>query len=172
MKKTIIAGAASLALAALPIVSTFAVAPETNLVDTITVSIGESCTLSRTSGEGEYEATMVINDINNSVGTSTFSVSCNNASGFRVSATPTALDGPGTDITYSTENPAAGVGTWTAARTTAGSNIAATSGVLMSANGITTTPQTETVTYKVATATNQAEGAYEGTMTYVLHKNA
>ena len=170
MKKLAIAGA-SLALAAMPVVGVFATDPAA-VEDTITITVSETCTFTRTTGNGNYTATMSTNALNSSVGSSTFTAVCNNASGFSVSATPTALAGPtGSDaINYSATTPTAGSGSWTATKTEVAGNIAATNGVLMTAAG-TTTGQTETVTYQVSTRANQAKGDYEGTMTYQLTQN-
>ena len=171
MKKTIIAGAASVALAAMPIVGVFAADPEP-VVDTIRVTVDETCTLTRTTGTGTYTATMSTGALNPSVGSSTFTAICNNASGFSVSATPTALAGPaGSEaINYSATTPIAGSGTWTATKTEVAGNIAASNGVLMTAAGVAT-GQTETVTYQVSTRADQAKGDYQGTMTYQLTQN-
>ncbi len=170
MKKIAIVGA-SLALAALPMVGAFADNPP-SVVDTITITVSETCTFTRTTGESTYTATMAVNALNPSVGTSTFTAICNNASGFSVSATPTALSGTGEAITYSATTPQAGDGTWTATKSGQGGNIAATGGVLMTANGPTAAAgQAETVTYKVSTRNNQAKGDYTGRMTYALTQN-
>lgn len=172
MKKTLIAGAASLALAAMPVVGVFAADPEP-VVDNITITVSETCTLTRTSGNGNYTATMSTNALNASVGSSTFKAVCNNASGFSVGAVPTALSGTGEAITYSATTPTAGSGTWTATKTEVAGNIAASSGVLMSTNSTTSAEGlTETVTYQVSTRANQAKGDYSGTMTYTLTQNS
>ena len=167
MKKLAIVGA-SLAFAALPVVGVFAANPEP-VEDTITITVSDTCTLTRTTGNGNYSATMSTNALNPSVGSSTFTAVCNNASGFSVGAAPTALEGTGEAINYSATTPTPGSGTWTATKTNVAGNIAATSGVLMSATGATdSTGVSETVTYQVSTRANQAKGAYTGTITYSL----
>ena len=171
MKKLAIVGA-SLAFAALPVVGVFAADPAA-ITDNITITVDETCTFERTTGNGNYTATMQVNGLNNSVGTSTFTAICNNASGFSVSATPTSLSGTGEAITYSATAPPAGSGTWTATKTTVAGNIAASDGVLMTANGPTAAAgQTETVTYKVSTRPNQAKGSYSGSIEYALTQNS
>ena len=173
MKKTLIAGAASLALAAMPVVGVFAADPAP-VTDTITITVSETCTLTRSTGNGNYTATMSTNALNASVGSSTFTAICNNATGFNVSATTSSLVGPsGSEaINYSATTPTAGSGTWTATKTTVAGNIAATSGVLMTASAPTAAAgQTETVTYQVSTRANQAKGDYEGTIVYALTQN-
>jgi len=170
MKKMAIVGA-SLVFAALPVVGVFAADPEP-VIDNITITVDESCTLTRTTGGGNYTASMQTNALNPSVGSSTFTAICNNATGFSVSATPTALTGPGEAINYSATTPTAGSGTWTGTKSTVAGNIAATSGVLMTASAPTAAAgQTETVTYQVSTRPDQAKGSYTGTMTYALTQN-
>ena len=167
MKKLAIVGA-SLAFAALPVVGVFAADPAP-VEDTITITVSETCTLSRTTGNGNYSATMSVNALNPSVGSSTFKAVCNNASGFSVGASATALSGPGTAIGYSATTPTAGSGTWTATKTNVAGNIAASNGVLMTSAGPTDGDGvTETVTYQVSTLPDQAKGDYSGTMTYTL----
>lgn len=171
MKKLAIVGA-SLAFAALPMVGAFAADPAA-VVDTIKITVSETCTFTRTTGEALYTATMAVNALNESVGTSVFTAICNNATGFSVSATPIALSGTGEAINYSATTPTAGSGTWTATKSGQGGNIAASGGILMSANAPTAAAgQEETVTYKVSTRNNQAKGDYQGTMTYTLTQNA
>ena len=116
---------------------------------------------------------MSTNALNASVGSSTFKAVCNNASGFSVSAVPTALSGTGEAINYSATTPTAGSGTWTATKTEVAGNIAASNGVLMSSDGTTSADGlVETVTYQVSTRANQAKGDYEGKMTYTLTQNS
>ena len=167
MKKLAIAGA-SVLFAAMPVVGAFAADPAA-ITDNITITVSESCTFERTTGNGSYTATMAVNALNASVGSSVFTAICNNATGFSVSATPTSLSGDGEAITYSATTPAAGDGTWTATKTNVAGNIAATDGVLMASAGVTAAAgQTETVTYKVSTRNNQAKGDYQGTIEYAL----
>lgn len=170
MKKLAVLGASAV-LAALPVVGVFATDPDP-VVDTVTITVSETCTLTRSTGNGTYTATMSTNALNASVGSSTFTAVCNNAGGFSVSATPTALTnaGGGEAINYSATTPTAGSGTWTATKSVVAGNIAASNGELMSTNA-TTDGLTETVTYAVSTRANQAKGAYTGTMTYQLTQN-
>ena len=167
MKKIIIAGIASLATAVIPLANSFAVS--VTLTDDVTVNVSDTCTFDRTTGNGTYSATMAVNKLNASVGTSTFKVVCNNASGYHVTATPTSITGTGAAITYSATTPTAGSGTWTAFNSTANANIAASGGTLMSNSGVSPADgQTATVVYKVSTRNNQAKGAYSGSITYAV----
>ena len=170
MKKLVIAGISSF-LAVVPVMGAFAADPAA-VTDTINITVDETCTFTRTTGNGIYNATMAVNALNPSVGSSTFTAICNNQDGFSVSATPTAISGDGEAITYSATTPAAGDGTWTATKTNVAGNIAATDGVLMESSGPTPAAgQTETVTYKVSTRNNQAKGDYQGTIEYALTQN-
>jgi len=167
MKKLVIAGISSL-LAVVPVMGAFAADPAA-VTDTINITVDETCTFTRTTGNGIYNATLAVNAVNPSVGSSTFTAICNNDDGFSVSATPTAISGTGEAITYSTTTPTAGSGTWTATKTNVAGNV---DGVLMSSNNPTPAAgQTETVTYKVSTRNNQAKGDYQGTIEYALTQN-
>ena len=171
MKKLAIVGA-SLAFAALPVVGVFADNPAA-IVDTIQVTVGETCTFnSSNSGDKTYTLSMSTNDLQTTPSSSTFTAVCNNATGFYVSATPTAISGTGEAITYSATTPTAGSGTWTATIAEEG-NIAATGGILMTANSATSSSGVvKTVNYTVSTRNNQAKGSYSGTMTYQLTQNS
>ena len=105
MKKSIIAaGAASVALAAMPIVSTFATGgPFTDVIQT---TIGDSCTFSRgahttaanwnTDGTDTNKdildpVTVTIGDPEATLGTSTFGVVCNDPDGYQVTVATNPL---------------------------------------------------------------------------------
>ncbi len=107
MKKTLIAGAASVALAAMPVVGVFAAGSQE---DTIVVGISESCTIALAAGghadgtdtvKGTWGAGSDVNKLSGSVangsasnnfGSSTLTISCNKSSGFNVAASATALE--------------------------------------------------------------------------------
>ncbi len=115
MKKSIIAaGAASIALAAMPVVSTFALTK--TVEDDITVNLNSTCTMTRTgqagtgvdpespddnaswsgatgSADGTYAVTMDAGALAD-LGTSTFNIVCNDTDdGHFLSVTATGLDG-------------------------------------------------------------------------------
>ncbi len=171
MKKTIIITTAVAVFAVAPAVSVFAACDP--LEDDITVTITDTCTFTRSTGNGTYSASMQVGKLNASVGTSTFNIICNNANGYTVTATPTSITGTGEAINYSATTPTAGSGTWTAYNNTAEANIAATSGVLMSSNTVSPAAgASATVVYKVSTRDNQAKGAYSGSITYAASTNS
>ena len=169
MKKSIVAGAASLVLAAMPVVGVFAADPAA-VEDTLTVNVNESCNFQRTTGNGNYTQTMSAGALNSSFGSSTFTAACNNGLGYDINAVFTSLSHTGNKgeaITYSVTTPTAGSGTWTA--TVGSQNIAETGGKL--ASRATQDPaggSTYTVNYTVSTHDDQAQGTYTGTATYTL----
>ena len=190
MKKALIAGAASVALAAMPVVGVFA-AQATNpesVVDTLTVNVNGVCTFERTTGNGTYTQTMAANALNDSFGTSTFTSGCNNGTGYKVTLTATDLAyANGANITYATgettpDTPTAGSGTWVAYRSaaTGGSTVTsyntagniAAGGYAYETNAADgATASTFTVIYKVSTHSIQEQGSYQGTATYTLAQN-
>lgn len=169
MKKSIVAGAASLVLAAMPVVGVFADNPEA-VVDTLTVTVNESCTFTRTDGDGRYTHSMTVDEVKTNFGSSTFTSTCNNGKGYDINAVFTSLshtEHAGEAIAYSPSTPTAGSGTWTASVNS--SNIAATGGKLGEQS--TQDPaggRTYTVDYAVSLHDDQAQGTYEGTATYTL----
>ena len=169
MKKSIVAGAASLVLAAMPVVGVFADNPAA-VVDTLTVTVNESCTFTRTTGDGQYTQSMAAGALKTDFGSSTFTSACNNGKGYDINAVFTSLahtQNAGTAITYSATTPTAGSGTWTAS--VSSSNIAATGGKLGEQS--TQDPaggRTYQVDYAVSLNDDQAQGTYRGTATYTL----
>ena len=104
MKKSLIAaGAASVALAAMPVLGVFAEGetptPTDSVTDTIEITVNASCTFTagkdqnaRTYAASGTNATGAVNPVNNTVNTHDFTVFCNNNSGYKVNATATALN--------------------------------------------------------------------------------
>ena len=171
MKKSIVAGAASLVLAAMPVVGVFAADPAA-VEDTLTVTVNEACTFEHNTGStGEFTHSMSANAIDDKFGSSTFKAACNNGKGYDINASFASLvntNNPSVSaIAYSATTPTAGSGTWTA--TVDSSNIAETKGKVA-----TRTSQdpaggsTYTVSYTVSTHEDQAQGTYTGKATYTL----
>ena len=170
MKKSIVASAASLVLAAMPVVGVFAADPEA-VVDTLTVTVNESCTFEHDTGNnGSFTHAMTAGSLNDNFGSSTLKAACNNGKGYTIGAVFTSLahtGNAGEAIAYSATTPTAGSGTWTASVNS--SNIAATDGTIANTN--TQDPaagSTYTVLYKVSLHDDQAQGTYTGTATYTL----
>ncbi len=169
MKKTLIAGAASLAFAATPVFGVFASNPAA-IQDTLTVTVAVSCTFTRTTGEGTYAKTMEANEFDASFGSSTFTSKCNNGSGYTITPTFTSLTftGAAQPITYSTTTPAANSGTWTAMISGASENLTSGTAMATQSSQDPAAGRTYTVIYKVGLKNNQAKGTYTGTASYAL----
>lgn len=172
MKKTMIAGAASIALAAMPVVGAFAA---TSVTDTITANVTDSCSFNRTAGEGTYATSILPNAIAENFASSSFAVTCNfGAEGkdINVTATFTDLVSGDNTIPYAGGALAAGTAGWNAAagEFSTGATPIADNGNLIDVTAATE-DQTATVWYSVATADDQATGAYKGYATYTLAEN-
>ena len=188
MKKTLIAGAASVVLAAMPVVGVFAAqaSDPQAVIDTLTVNVNGECTFARTNGTGTYTQTMAANALNDNFGSSTFTSHCNNGTGYKVTLTATDLAyANGANITYATGDatPTAGSGTWVAYRSaaTGGSTVTSynTAGNIAAGGYAYETNAADgavdssfTVVYKVSTHSIQEQGSYVGTATYTLAQNA
>lgn len=185
MKKSIIIGATSLALAAVPIAGVFA-----DFTDTVNVTINESCTLTReayasggvqnnpshkngtggtwstTAGTDTLNATMTNGTVQASLGSSQFKVVCNRAGGYKVTVATTSLSTGGTspltipnNTTYS-----ASVSGWSPVS----SGTKLTNGGTVNTVTSPTAGTTFEVSYGVGVSTSQAAGTYTGTATYSL----
>lgn len=201
MKKLAIAGA-SAALAMLPAVGVFAAAANpSNLVDTLKLTIADSCTWTRTLASTDTDVTIdpsggtaassaasrtvVADQSYAGFATSTINAKCNNAKGYKITGTFTDLTGY-TDNTKTTalsnaEKIAYGgasslaAGTWIAKLGSATVGLASgTSGNVASTtvSDDMTAGSTYTLTYDIQTAAAQAAGYYEGTATYVFTQNS
>lgn len=172
MKKSIIAGAASVALAAMPVMGAFAA---TSVTDTITANVTDACSFNRTAGEGTYATSILPNAIVENFASSSFAVTCNFATGAKdinVTASFTDLVNGEFAIPYSGTALTAGTAGWNAAAGdfSAGAVSIADGGDLINVEGATEN-QTATVWYSVATDADQETGAYKGYATYTLAEN-
>lgn len=185
-KKMIAAGAASLALAAMPVVGVFAV-DDTDVVDTIIVTVDATCSFnagqSSSAADTQYSATVPNGaeaTFNNS-GAHKFNVTCNDNDGYAVTATPTNLIGNAVstnNIPYTTSYSASGTdGMWSATVTSSDvtgaglvspvPDIDAQSHVIITEDGPTEN-SSFTVTYAAYVGTETPADTYQGTMTYGL----
>lgn len=187
MKKSIIAaGAASIALAAMPVVGVFAATDNPSAIeDTINVTIADSCTWSRTLAASDstvtasgstLSATMTAPQTIANFGTSTLNVKCNNTKGYAIKATMTGLAGQASSSDATSNNDSIdyaaslAAGKWTASYNNtgiaSGNSFVTTSGADDMENGTN-----YVITYGVQTKANQAAGFYTGTVTYELTQN-
>ena len=187
MKKALIAGAASLAMAAMPVVGVFAV----DQTDTLRVTIDSSCsmsniahdngdntvgtwsgdTLSGTLNAGAYDANF---------GSTSMTVICNNSAGWEVTATTSDLVNAKSDKISPLASLAAGTTgyNWTVSQADGagltiptGAQGAAAEGSVAKYNKPTDgNGKTFTVTYGISLAADVAAGTYSGTVAYTLNQ--
>ena len=177
MKKLIIAGATSVALAAMPVMGVFAdgdPAPDpADVQDTLTINVNGACTFTR-AGSGQYTQTMTANDIKNDFGSSTFTSECNNGKGYAVTADFTDIahtggTSEGASIVYDAAAAlSAGAGKWQAYRSTGTAGNISDGGIAYETFAPDAPTSSFTVEYKVATNVTQSMGTYTGTATYTL----
>ena len=174
MKKTLIAGAASLAMAALPFAGVMATDPAA-LEDELQISVNESCTFTRgTGGSASFQKTMQAGEVDTNFGTNTFTSQCNNGLGYTVTAEFTALteeNSAGTAISYDDTNTpsSSNLGIWNAYKSgTSPAIIADEAQVLNTSSADPAGGTSFTVVYRVSLHDNQEQGTYTGTATYTL----
>ena len=174
MKKLIIAGAASVAMAAMPVVGVFAEDPAA-LTDTLKITVNDSCSFDRDSGgSAEFQKTMEAAQVDTNFGSNTFTSKCNNGKGYTVKADFTSIaptgTSTGTAITYGTTTPdSTHLGIWTAYKSTeTAGNIENGTNVLNTSSADPAGGTSFSVTYKVGLHDNQEQGNYQGTAKYTL----
>lgn len=192
-KKLIAAGAASLAVAAMPIVGVFA-DDDRSITDTLSITVNATCTFDAEHGGSATDTTYSATVLNgaqaafNASGVHTFDVFCNDNEGWTVTATapvPLAASGVATshNITYAAAAlPSTGAeGTWNAivsgtgvaggntgitAGTGGDSNLyIATDGGVIATEDHSTDGSTFTVTYGAYVGTQTPAGTYTATST-------
>jgi len=189
MKKSIIAaGAASIALAAMPVLGVFATP---DVTDTIEVTIQESCTFTSGGADTTYEysgtnADGQVDPLNNSTNVHSFTVFCNDNDGYTVSATAESLTASGIsdEFAYVATLPSSGVdGKWHATVAAATGNTNTLTIEQLPAGGAATDivtideasaagGETFTVAYSAYIGTATPAGTYSGHIEYTLTPNA
>ena len=195
MKKVIIAGAASVALAAMPVVGVFAT-DITTVTDTLQITVDAACSINAvTATSGNDDTTYSANVLNgkiaalNNSSAHEFTVVCNNNAGWKVTAgAPQNLSGTGSNqhlISYAAAalpaEDSQAEGQWMATVTgtgvpaTAESNGIAdasghikTTGGIIATEAVSTDGSTFTVTYGAYVGTKTAADTYTGTIGYTL----
>ena len=192
MKKSIIAaGAASVALAAMPIVGAFAA---TSVTDNITLSVGDACTMTdnATAENTRTKTTNIAAASYGTVETPSFSVTCNGGA-WKVTAVGAGAAGHTTDLYNSEKSASIATSTADLDGSTSGwaYKLAVTSaptGVTNVASDWTQIPSAATVavsatatavsdlaitpSYKISVASGAATGSYEGAVTYTVSTGA
>lgn len=171
MKKLLVTGIVTLALAVVPVASSFAA---TTTTDTLNVTVSTNCNISggaTRSGSGGTNAL-----INVSGGAIT--ITCNGAKGYTAklksaTALTNTTSSSYTIPYYTSTPPAAGVGAW-AAYIGSETSPVAIGGTIKSTTGpdASTSGSSVTMNYKVGTTTTQAAGTYSGTATYEVTVNS
>ena len=178
MKKSIIAaGAASVALAAMPIVG---LASAADFTDQLNLSIANNCAFTRQTtahGSGEnWSPSGTTNDVltgtqislgtETTLGTSNFKVVCNNEKGYSVTVSASALtnttSGSSATIPYGAT---ATAGYWSLTSDGTGASYADN---YVAYEQVPTNDESFTVTYKAYPSTSQAAGSYQGTAEYTF----
>lgn len=195
MKKALIAGAASVALATMPVVGVFAT-DITTVTDTLQITVDAACSInSVTATTGNDDTTYTATVLNGKIASLNhdsahqFTVVCNNNAGWKVTAgAPQNLSGSTGNnhlISYAAAAlPAAdsqAEGQWMATvtgtnvpATAEGNGIADASGHIKTTGGIIATEvastdgSTFTVTYGAYVGTKTAADTYTGTIAYTL----
>lgn len=170
MKKLIIAGASTaLVLAAIPLLSSSA---DTNTItDRISLILQDTCDFERTSGEGNYTATIMPGTYSNNFASSTFTVTCNDPDVYTVTAEFTDLTAEdASPITYdSTTNPNGENSTWVTKITDderPATNVA--NGAVIMTTTLADGGSTATVRYSVGASSDQDTGTYTGHAIYTM----
>lgn len=189
MKKALIAGAASLAIAAMPVVGVFA-ADVTTQTDTLSVTIDATCTFKAdsithsngTSNVGTWagdvlSGTMTNGSNTDDYGSTSFTVVCNNVDGWQVSADIEDLDGAasGQSIAPNAAHSATISGYSLTVSQAADNGLTIPSGkqaadgqVASMATATDNTGKTFTVTYGMGISETQAADTYTGDILYTL----
>ena len=187
MKKALIAGAASLAVAAMPVVGVMAAGQ--SQTDTITVSLNQSCEFSAaTHADGSssigswtgdtLSGTLTNGSNTNNYGSTTMTVVCNNQAGWQVTvaAAPLAGQDSGQSIAPNASHSATQTGySWTVSKADVDGSLTVPEGK-QDSNGqvasLTSTTdaagETFTVTYGVGISETQAADTYTGNVVYTL----
>ena len=189
MKKALIAGAASVALAAMPVVGVFA-AEQSTVTDTVKLTVTSTCKMEAadTGKEVNLGASVVAHEYAEAAGTP-MTITCNDQQGWSITATAQSLSATGTDQTipfgaYS----AAGESVWSARIAKTGNDVnnaniatgwddntatAASSTTIISADGAAGAKKgvsglIVTPYYKAYGSAHQAAGTYSGTIAYTF----
>ena len=181
MKKLVIAGASAI-VAALPAAGVFA-ATGTVVTDTVQVTIDSACTITSTEASNTYSATMTNGQLKSDFGSTTMSISCNDAGGWHVTAVgdgadatdKTAMNATATGADIATGTATSGATSNWAMKVTGGtaSGFTTFAGVPGSATDVASssnsTSQSEIVTtYQVFISATQAADTYTGVVKYTL----
>lgn len=185
-KRILGAGAASLVLAAMPLVATFA-ADTTEVTDTIKVTIASTCTLGIESGVTKEES-LTSGGVTGDIEGASFSITCNDAGGWKLTAQGDGTGTTKTDMVGTTETNTIPTGASVAGGTSAWAfKVTADDSIEDGFDSLHEIPSTATkiaggsspvsaksvkISYKVSASATQAADTYTGKVKYVLAKGA
>lgn len=167
MKKTLIAGAASLALAAMPVVGVFAATTQT---DNISVTVNNNCALTAAHTNGSSKGTWSSNtlsvtmdpgSVDYNIGKTTLTITCNYASGYKVTvATTDLVNGTYSIPAYTTTAYSNSVTGWAPANGSTSTATKYKSGDVVKQQSTQVSGATADVYYGVGISGTQAAGTY------------
>lgn len=190
MRKTLLVGAASLAVSAVSAVGVYAATTQT---DTLSITVSDNCALSygstaHNNGDGSWSsntlsATRTAGTVTYNLGKTNFGVVCNNGSGYKVAVKTLNNLSTGTYTIPAYTGAASGSGSAYTASQSGWSPIAAPSSGTPSATttkykqgdtvntaSAVTSSTTFSLYYGVGVSTTQQAGTYTGTVVYELTK--
>lgn len=196
MKKTIIAGAASVALAAMPVIGVFAaedpITTTGSMTDKITVKIDSSCSFTTTNDNATENTlgttTLVNGQAGSEIAGTAMTISCNDNSGWHLNAIGAGTEGHITDLYSSANNASIATGAYSESGNSVWSfKVTGTNSVAGYNTDFVAVPGTETPvasgsspisgtvvtpTYKAYANATQAAGTYTGAVKYTLATGA
>lgn len=192
MKKSLTtAGAASLVVAAMPIVGVFAADGNKTITDTIKVTIDSACSVTSDKTDNTYAVDMTNSQLNSNIGSTVMNVKCNDAHGWKVTAvgsgsgaTVDVLDAAKDGADIATGTATSGAASNWAFKVAGDSTVAAYKNfaaipttAAKVAEGSVATDMTAgtniTTTYQVWISATQQADTYTGQVTYtLLHPNS
>ncbi len=186
MKKLLTLTGAVSALVLVPTAGVFA-ATGTTVTDTVSVTINSSCLMTVTSLTNTYSQTMTNSQLKSDIGSTSMSISCNDAGGWKVTAIGSGTasgnvskmdaTGSGTDIVTGTATSGATsnwafkvTGTKASGYTTF--KAVPTTAATVATNSSTSAGETITAVYQVWISATQQADTYTGKVTYTLSNPA
>ena len=169
MRKVIAAGLVSVAVAVLPVASSFAA---TSVTDVLSITVDDSCSISassrsNTGGDGTWtgntlSANRTVGSVSYNLGSTTFSVTCNDPDGYMVTvATQNLMSGSNSIPAYSGTAYSASVSGWAPANGSTSSATKYKNGdVVDDGTGIVANGRTFTIYYGVGISPTHQAGTY------------
>lgn len=172
MKKLSLVGIASILLTVISISLSTPYANGQSVTKEATITLQDTCTFSRTEGNGEYSGVILPGSYSENFASSVLSVACNTPDVYYVTAHFSNLTDENNEnniINYTTTNPNGSFSGWSVK---AGKTIPSQTYVENDSRFIDATTAddgiTTTIRYSVSASPDQPSGSYSGTATYIL----